>query len=131
MNHSPDPLMLSHVRQYLSLNCRGHGAAQTKDVIASEIALILLARHDSRRSTTRMVELAVHALREAGEPVGSSGAGYFWMICQADAMITAAHIAPRFQSMRVSFDNAVAWAERLPEQVGEPVPAETGSLFNG
>jgi len=124
-----DPLMVDHVRQYLSLNCRGHEAAQTKNAIAGEIALIIQARHDHRRATPRMVELAVERLVEMDEQVGSCTRGYYWCLTTKDALIAESWVLPRFTPMRRKVENARRWAARLPEQVGEPVPAGTGILF--
>lgn len=129
MNRAADPLIVMRVREFLEESCRGHEAAQTKEVIANEIAGMLLARHDPKRATPRMVEIAVEALVIEELPVGSCTRGYYWLETRGDALLAESWVLPRFTPMRRKVENARRWAARLPERVAEPAPATTGALF--
>lgn len=122
-----DSLVLQHVRQFLSLSCRGQAAAQTKEVIASEIGLIIQARHDSARATTRMVELAVEYLRQNHAPIVSGSKGYYWTDSAAELRKCRHSLIRRaVQQLR----NARAMLPAELDLAGQQhIPATKGRLF--
>jgi hypothetical protein len=82
------------IAAYLERCCKGRAAARTKDRICGELKAVGL------NLSTREFEQIVHDLAEAGQCVGSSDEGYFWMVDEEDYDLAYHYLVTRMAPMR-------------------------------
>ena len=78
------------------------------------------------------VRAMVHFLRSEGYPIGSRGAGYYWIMTEKDRQVTIDHLDGRISSMSRARDGvANADLRKSPTKTLDVSLVTSGDLFNG